>query len=376
MIVEIRMPEVAADMTEADVVGWLAAEGDPINEGEILFEIETDKSTVEIEAPATGILKEIRVPAGQAGVAVGELLAVIETAEKAVVEDIEVPSATEPEPVEPPIQKPDTATLEEDDPKDQPEATALARRIAQKAGLDVTEIRGTGARGRVLRADVEETLAEGTAPFKAETHTIPSDAAPAPGLSATDPIHLSTACRFDLLLQAITTLNRGNPDPPIPASAGLVRAIAMAVHRVGLPETSRPAGEEQLTRLSITDGSDSSTSVILGAERRGLGSIAAELASPEPPAASISGESEEVAVFHALESGVDRIEARLHAGQICSFSIGTVRESPVVESGTLVTGTLIEINLCADSRLYTAEAATLLLGGVRQLLESPTQMVL
>ena len=72
MIVEIRMPEVAADMTEADVVGWLAAEGDPITQGDILFEIETDKSTVEVEAPATGVLTEIRVPAGQAGVAVGE----------------------------------------------------------------------------------------------------------------------------------------------------------------------------------------------------------------------------------------------------------------------------------------------------------------
>ena len=77
MAIEIRMPEVAADMTEADLVTWLVKPGDRVAEGELIAEIETDKSTVEFESPAAGILAEILIPAGTAGVRVGEVLAIL-----------------------------------------------------------------------------------------------------------------------------------------------------------------------------------------------------------------------------------------------------------------------------------------------------------
>ena len=174
MMIEIRMPEVAADMTEADVVGWLAAEGDSITQGDILYELETDKSTVEVEAPATGILTEIRIPAGATGVAVGALLALMETVEEVGVAETGVSKVADPEQAEPEPETPErpAITPRQDEPRsEKPEATALARRIAQQAGLDLAEIQGSGARGRVLRADVEETLAEEPSRAKAEPET-------------------------------------------------------------------------------------------------------------------------------------------------------------------------------------------------------------
>ncbi|MFP6640119.1 MAG: biotin/lipoyl-containing protein, partial [Myxococcota bacterium] len=170
MMIEIRMPEVAADMTEADVVDWLAAPGDPVTQGEILFEIETDKSTVEIEAPATGVLQEIRVPAGTLAVPVGEILAVIEASASAEeeaprAEESAAPRAEE-KPLEPPELTTDSAEAGEagqegavtEAPSEGPPPTALARRLAERAGLDPASVQGSGARGRVLRADIEGTL--------------------------------------------------------------------------------------------------------------------------------------------------------------------------------------------------------------------------
>jgi pyruvate/2-oxoglutarate dehydrogenase complex dihydrolipoamide acyltransferase (E2) component len=134
MIVEIRMPEVAADMTEADIVDWLAAPGDRITQGEILFEIETDKSTVEIEAPATGVLSEIRIPAGTTGVAVGELLATMESSDEVESSDASASTSSDT-PLDATAPEPTMGHSEssQPEPRSEPEATALARRIAQRA---------------------------------------------------------------------------------------------------------------------------------------------------------------------------------------------------------------------------------------------------
>ena len=78
MAVEVRMPAYSESMEEADVVGWLVAPGDSVNEGDPIAEIETDKATGELEAPASGVISEILVAEGSQGVKVGALLARIE----------------------------------------------------------------------------------------------------------------------------------------------------------------------------------------------------------------------------------------------------------------------------------------------------------
>ena len=78
MATEIRMPEFAADMTEADLLSWLVKPGDQVEAGELIAEIETEKSTVEFESPVSGRLLEIRVPEGTNGVQVGTVLALVE----------------------------------------------------------------------------------------------------------------------------------------------------------------------------------------------------------------------------------------------------------------------------------------------------------
>ena len=75
--VEVRLPELAEAMTSATLAAWLKKPGDPVTAGEPIAEVETDKTTVELEAPADGVLAEIRIAAGAEAVAVGTVLALL-----------------------------------------------------------------------------------------------------------------------------------------------------------------------------------------------------------------------------------------------------------------------------------------------------------
>ena len=77
MAIEVRLPELAESMSAATLTAWLKEVGDHVTAGEPIAEVETDKTTVELEAPATGVIEAIQVSAGTADVAVGAVLALL-----------------------------------------------------------------------------------------------------------------------------------------------------------------------------------------------------------------------------------------------------------------------------------------------------------
>ena len=188
-LVEVRLPELADAMTSAMLTAWLKEPGDPVTAGEPIAEVETDKTTVELEAPAGGVLAEIRVAAGAAAVAVGTVLALVREGApgETGTEDAPVRTAAAlgietSEPARPlgtagtdeaaPGQEPaagggsadalpPVSSTASDDvlraPTDVP-ATPLARRMAELAGLDLSRVTGSGNGGRVTKADVERLL--------------------------------------------------------------------------------------------------------------------------------------------------------------------------------------------------------------------------
>ncbi len=78
MPVDVLMPELSSDMTEADLVSWLVKPGDTVQRGDLICELETEKSTVEFESPVDGTLLEIVVPEGTNGVEVGTVIAIFQ----------------------------------------------------------------------------------------------------------------------------------------------------------------------------------------------------------------------------------------------------------------------------------------------------------
>ena len=166
MISEVTMPSMGADMTEGTIVKWLKAEGDQIGRGDKLAEVETDKTVVEMEAYAEGLLRKIVVSEGSL-VQVGAVIAFIGDADDDIPEVAaaapaaeaapEAPAATPaPTPTPEPVQQAALAPVAV--PASQGrriKASPIARKIAEEKGVDIAAITGTGPGGRITKSDVE-----------------------------------------------------------------------------------------------------------------------------------------------------------------------------------------------------------------------------
>jgi len=172
------MPQMGFDMTEGTIAAWLKKEGEAVNKGEAIAEVETDKTTIQIEAFGSGVLKKIIAPAG-AKVPVGETIGIIAAADEVV----DAPAAkAAPSAASAPRSAPAAASAPAEQPVTQPVggpvlkaapeasasngaavsvnegriiATPVAKRIAEERGIDLRLVKGTGPEGRITKADVE-----------------------------------------------------------------------------------------------------------------------------------------------------------------------------------------------------------------------------
>jgi pimeloyl-ACP methyl ester carboxylesterase len=141
MPTEVILPRVDMDMTEGMIAAWHVKEGDEVREGMLIFEIETSKATMEIDAPASGIIRQINTPVGES-VAVGTAVAWIYAAGEALVEHGEHGGRAAAD---------DVAAANAQAPL---RATPAARRLARERGLQLVGIAGSGPHGRVAAQDV------------------------------------------------------------------------------------------------------------------------------------------------------------------------------------------------------------------------------
>jgi len=169
LINEVTMPSMGADMTEGTIAKWLKAEGDQVSRGDKLAEIETDKTIVEMEAYAEGVLRQITAEEGSL-VQVGTVIAYIGDLEDEIPEVVLAPvveqsdTQTPDQPLTP--VEPDLSTGQSDTAMDPPvtvtsagdgrvKASPIARKIAAEKGIDIATVPGTGPGSRITKADVE-----------------------------------------------------------------------------------------------------------------------------------------------------------------------------------------------------------------------------
>jgi 2-oxoglutarate dehydrogenase E2 component (dihydrolipoamide succinyltransferase) len=174
MLTEIRVPTLGESISEATVGKWFKQRGDAVRADEPLVELETDKVTLEVNAPAAGVLTEIAAETGQT-VAIGALLGGL-TADSA---GASKPAAAKSPPAAPPRSAAPTAM---------PPAPSAAKLAAEKA-VDLSAVAGSGKRGQVLKGDVIEALARpAAAPAPAPVAPPPVAPAPAAPAAAVTPI--------------------------------------------------------------------------------------------------------------------------------------------------------------------------------------------
>jgi pyruvate dehydrogenase E2 component (dihydrolipoamide acetyltransferase) len=173
MATEIKLPRLGQGMESGTIVKWLKAEGDAVEKGEPLYELDTDKVTQEVEADASGILLKITVAEGEVPVgrtiavigAAGEQVALAEQADDGAPQSAEKPA---PAPAREPERELGREASAEPVPPAEPvrtngriKASPLARRIARERGIDLAQVHGTGPEGRVVAEDVERAVAAG-----------------------------------------------------------------------------------------------------------------------------------------------------------------------------------------------------------------------
>ena len=170
MAIEVTVPEMGESVLEATVSHWLKNEGDFVNVGDVLVELETDKVNVEVGAKSAGVLQQVKVQEG-GDVKVGDVLAMIdEKAEQPETAPQATTVKTEPQAEENKVEEKQEAASQEKQQeitredgraarqKEAPVATPVASRIARDKEVDLSTIRGTGSEGRVTKADVEQYL--------------------------------------------------------------------------------------------------------------------------------------------------------------------------------------------------------------------------
>ncbi len=174
----ITMPKLGFDMREGVLVRWVKNEGETINKGDVLAEIETDKATVEVESSASGVVRRLLASQGDS-VPVGAAIAIVGSADEKI---DDLPTSGGQSPVGSPpagVDQRKEVEVKEEQPLDNlpsalVKASPLAKKVARDGKVDLSKVKGTGPGGRIVRRDVEAALAGGkSASFTLQTSFAP-----------------------------------------------------------------------------------------------------------------------------------------------------------------------------------------------------------
>jgi pyruvate dehydrogenase E2 component (dihydrolipoamide acetyltransferase) len=420
----MRMPKLSDTMEEGTILQWLKADGDLVAKGEPLVEVETDKATMTVEAPADGALVII---AGEGDtLAVGAPIATIGSGDATGAGDdvatgipttsdgtSDTIAAAAPAPAAPPAAPPPPATREPTG--GHIAASPLARNIAAHAGLDLATVAGTGPGGRIVKHDVEAALggAAGTTPAADAVPSTPTPPKLPPPVARGD----WPGGRRTPLTKLQATISRRMTEAHAVPDFTLERdvdttalAAARADLRVALPEDQRPSVNDMVVRavamavrerpdmasrlegdeLVVPPGVDVGVAVsvpgglivpvITNADEKSVPQIAAEVRdlarrgrAGELRQDELEGSA--ISVTNLGMFGVDRFHAVINAPEPAILAVGRAVERPVVVDGHVVVREMMTLSLSVDHRVvYGAEAATFL-GRVAELLEHPAALL-
>ena len=412
MPVELRLPQLADTVTSAKLAVWLKQEGEAVVAGEPIVEVETDKTNIEVEAPASGVIRKIHVPAGTDGLETGTLLAVIDDGGET---DAEVEPADWPGPAPVP---PAPAAEHEAAPAPAPEpaagepepeapaaggaaaATPLARRMAAAAGLDLGRLRGTGQDGRIGKADVERALAAqrpaaadppaaALAGFREEPLSTMRRVTAERMQTAKQTVphfYLGVDCAVDAALQLRARVNRRHPGLGLTLTGVIVRAAALALRQVPAANSSWADGRVRLhdavdVAVAVETPQGLIAPVVRQADRKGLRAIAEELAALRARAREGALTPEEYAggtftVSNLGMHGVDSLYAIVNAPQSGILGVGAARPRPVAAGDTVAVATVAACTLSADHRVMDGATGAELLAALRAFIEEPGLLAL
>jgi pyruvate dehydrogenase E2 component (dihydrolipoamide acetyltransferase) len=405
MATEIKLPRLGQGMESGTIVKWLKSEGEQVEKGEPLYELDTDKVTQEVEADASGVLLKIAVAEGE--VPVGRTIAVIgEQGESVEVSEDEQEEGSPARAREQERERGRDASTKGDmseqvtqirEPQSgngRVKASPLARRIARERGIDLSSVAGTGPEGRVVAEDVERAAATG-APAAAAPALPPQDVEveQLSSMRKTIARRLTEAWQAPVFQLGITVdmgralevrgrlveLHGDEAKPTVSDLLTKVCAMALIRHRAVNALYKDDAIELHPTAnvgIAVAVPNGLVVPVIQSCERKTIAEIAA--ARSELVERARSGKLQQgdldggtFTISNLGMFGIERFVAVLNPPQAAILAVGSTEEKPVVVDGEVVVRPRLELTLTCDHRAIDGATGARFLGDVKAFLEEP-----
>lgn len=407
----IRMPKLGFDMAEGTLVRWVKAEGESVSKSDVIAEIETDKATVEVESPYSGIMARHLVTKG-AVVPVNTPIAVITAPGEQLEES--TPSDVKEKEKSPSAQQVSLPLTEKPLPvttgtSERVKASPLARKMAGELGLELNNIPGTGPGGRVIKRDI--LLAKEAKPVEQHIPAIQSvsntviSAANEDNRIPTDKLrsrigqrmveskqtaphfYITHEYRVDALLSLRKELNALLPeDQKLSVNDFIVKSTALALKRFPNLNASLMPGEiiqHAHINISVAVALDSGlmTVVCKDADQKSLRTISQEIREMAARARNgkVRPEDIEASTFSISNLGmfdVEHFAAIINQPEAAILAVGSAREVPVVENGEVKVGTRMRITISADHRITDGAEAARFMQALADGLENPLKLLL
>lgn len=436
MAIKIEMPKLSDTMEEGVIASWNVEEGDKVEAGDIIAEVETDKATMEVEAFDGGTVLKILVDTGDA-VPLGGLMAVLGEEGEDISDILEEAESADSEKSEEEAEAEESADDGKEEAKDEEAkskgnggsatltspkteskpskeedteastgehgrilASPLARKMAEDKNIDLSKVSGSGPNGRIIKADIEDYKEETPAATES-TQTFESIESKEVKVSQmrktiarrlseskfTNP-HFYETIDIDMksAIAARKQINDANEDVKISFNDIVVKACATALTRHQYVNSSwhddviKQHGEVHVAvAVAIEEGL--MTPVIRHTDKKGLAQISSETRELAGLARDrkLQPEQMEGSTFTISNLGMFGIEeftAIINPPNACILAVGAIRDVPVVENGEVVPGKRMKVTLSSDHRIVDGAKAADFLNTVRNLLENPLSMLL
>ncbi len=401
MAVDVSLPRLGQGMESGTIVRWLKQEGDQVEKGEALYELDTEKVTQEVEADASGVLLKILAGEGEE-IEVGKRIAVIGEAGEEVETKEEPTEVAEDEAQE--EGSPGPAREEERErgreasadaaAKEQAasnggrlKASPLARRIARERGIELSSLTGTGPEGRIVAEDVERAATSpahatvGSAPLEAEVEKLSS-------LRKTIARRLTEAWQapaFQISMSADMTraqeLRERLRDEGVTVTDVLTKLCAIALLRHRRLNAHYADDELRIfpnahVGLAVATERGLLVPVLREAERKSLVELAAERKAvvERTRQGKLSPDDLEGGTFTISNLGMYGVEqfiAVLNPPQVAILAVGAIEQRPVWQGDAFVPRPLMSLTLTCDHRAADGAEAAEFLRTVKTLIEEP-----
>jgi pyruvate dehydrogenase E2 component (dihydrolipoamide acetyltransferase) len=435
---DVLMPQLGETVAEGKITKWFKSAGDQVKPGDNLFEIETDKVSMEVPSTTTGVLSEIRVAAGDVA-PVGATVAVIADGSNAQPSQPSAPpAAKKPAPAAAPVAVAATAVP----PAPQPAGpialdpffevrtparnfgparlpggtfvTPLARRLAAEAGIDLSRSKGTGPHGRIVARDIEvmpqqasNALAAG--PTASEIKALYAEGSyeeiPLDGMRRTIAARLTQAIQTiphfyltaDLAIDRLIALREeANASAPkdkddkaafkLSLNDFVIRALALALQRV--PEANAVWAGDRILRFKHSDigvavalDSGLITPVLRDAESKSVSAISTAMKDLSARARDKKLKPSDyqggaAAISNLGMYGVREFTAIINPPHATILAVGAARRQAVEKAdGGVAFASFLTVTLSCDHRVLDGATGALLLAAIKDYLESPVTML-